>query len=255
MFFFLSNALFFLIKPFSWIIFAFLWMILTKNTRRRKLIGVTLVAGLLFFSNTVIFLEVCRLYEDQGIKHSELEQYDVGIVLTGFGNFNNDLSRLELHYNGDRMWQALQLYNTGKIKKLLISGDSGYVSERGLHEAQQTRDVLLAWGIPSDDIIVEGKSRNTHENAVMTMDLLRKKYPELKNNILITSGLHVPRALACFEKQGANLDVFSSNHYTGAARKYQFDQFVVPSAETLTFWEYLFKEWIGYIVYDIVGYI
>lgn len=255
MFFLLSKTLIFFTQPFVWFVLAMIWWVFTKKPQRRKLIGTTLVVAVLFFSNTFIFLEVCRLYEDQGVKIEKVGSYDLGIVLTGFGEYNNDLQRLRLHHNGDRMWQTLSLYHSGKIDKIMISGDTGFLTDRGLHEAEQTEDVLLKWGIQAEDIITENKSRNTYENAKFSAALLRDSFPELKKILLITSGTHMPRAIACFEKQGLQVDAFSTGHYTGKSRGYMASQYFIPSSETLSFWEYLLKEWVGYVVYDIVGYI
>lgn len=95
------------------------------------------------------------MWEIEGKKMNQIDHYDVGIVLTGMFEYNNDLETLSARRGTDRIWQALNLYHAHKIKKILITGDHGYVSDRGLHEAQQLKDVLIAWGIPKDDIITE----------------------------------------------------------------------------------------------------
>ena len=53
-------------------------------------------------------------------------------------------------------------------------------------------------GIPENDIIIENKSRNTHENAFYTAQLFEKNGFSKSNNLLITSSMHMRRAQACF---------------------------------------------------------
>jgi len=68
--------------------------------------------------------------------------------------------------------------------------------------------------------------------------------------------LHMKRSEACFKKVGfINFGIFSTDHYTGSKRGYQFDQYLIPNIGTLGTWNYLIKEWVGYMVYSIVGYI
>ena len=50
----------------------------------------------LFFSNSVIYLEFCRLWEVHGTPIKKVKKYDVGIVLTGMGEYNADLKVVSL---------------------------------------------------------------------------------------------------------------------------------------------------------------
>jgi uncharacterized SAM-binding protein YcdF (DUF218 family) len=162
---------------------------------------------------------------------------------------------LSIRRGGDRIWQALTLFHKGKIKKLIITGDSGYVTKRGLHEAKQLKEVLVSWGIPQSAIITEEISRNTHENAVETKKMLDRSYPHLKDFLLITSGTHMRRAKGCFEKVNLKCETFSTDLYTGPKQAYYWDQYFVPNLSTFENWNTLFKEWIGYLTYVLVGYI
>ena len=71
-----------------------------------------------------------------GTKLNDVEQHDVAIVLTGMAEYNNDIETLTMRRQADRIWQAINLYKAGKVKKILISGDHGYISDRGLSEAK-----------------------------------------------------------------------------------------------------------------------
>lgn len=255
MFFILSKILYFFINPFAWILISALVYLLVRNTKWKKRAKITLFTCLFFFSNTFIFLEFERLWEVHGTPIKKVKNYEVGIVLGGMFEYNTNLKDLSVRRGADRIWQAISLYKQNKIKQILISGASGYVSERGLKEAKQLKQTLVTWGIPEKDIICETKSKNTYENAVECKKILNRSYPHIKKCLLITSGQHMRRARAIFKKQGFHFDTFSTDLYTSPERTYFWDQFIVPDAETLSNWNGLIKEWFGYTTYAIMGYL
>lgn len=254
MFFLLSKILAFLITPFTWIIGVLIFAYFTKNKRRRKKALLWALGLFLFFSNTIIFEEFMRIWEVDGKKYSDIETYDVGIVLGGMIEYNNDLERISFKHSTDRLLQAVRLYKYGKIKKILISGDSGNLIEDGLDEARELKQYLTELGIPSEDIITEDKSINTYENAKFTVDLLKTDYPQHKKFLLITSGFHLKRAIACFNKQGLEFDHFATDAITGD-RYYTFDRIFQPKLGILGAWRILNHEIFGYLTYWFVGYI
>lgn len=256
MFFILSKALYFFINPFTWILLSLAVFLLIKSPKWKKRAKISLVFCLLFFSNSFIFYEFEHMWEIHGTPIYKIKKkYDVGIVLGGMFEYDQNLKELSARRGSDRIWQAITLYKKDKIEKILLSGGSGYVSNRGLKEAKQLKSLLVKWGIPEQDIITEIKSKNTYENAVETKKTLTRSYPHIKNCLLITSGQHMRRARAIFKKQGFHFDTFSTDLYTGPKRHYYWDQFIVPDVETLYNWNGLIKEWIGYVTYALAGYL
>lgn len=255
MFFILSKILSFLVHPFSWIVISVIIGLLTKRRKLKKWTLRGAGIAVLFFTNTVLFSEFTRLWETEGTKIADVGHYDAAIVLGGMAEFDNNLDRLSIRRGGDRLWQAIHLYHLGKVDKIMIVGANGDVFDKGLNEAVQFKTVLLDWGIPAEDLIIEAKSKNTYENAVESKKVLAN-YPEAQNFLLVTSALHMPRSKACFEKVGfTNFDVFTTDHYTGPIRGYSFEQFIVPNISNMSDWSKLIHEWVGYITYSFAGYI
>ena len=255
MFFILSKALLFLLSPFFWLIVCIGFYFFRKNSKWKPRFKWIAVFLFFFFTNSVIFSEFCRLWEEPGSKVSEVKTHDVAIVLGGMFEYNGDLETLSIRRQGDRLFQAISLYKSGKVSKLLISGDSGFVTDRGLHEAKQIKEILILWGIPETDIITEEKSTNTHENALETKKILDKSYPHFSKFILVTSGMHMTRALACFEKEGLTCTPYSTDLYSNQTRNYYWDQYIIPNVDNFNTWNKLMKEMVGYVAYDVVGYI
>ncbi len=227
----------------------------TKKETHKKWYIRTAVIATLFFSNTVIFCEFTRLWEMNGTKIESVGEYDVAIVLGGMAEYDNNLERLSLRRGGDRIWQAMHLYFLHKVDKIMLVGANGNIFDRGLDEANQFKTVLVDMGIPTDDIIVETASKNTFQNAVEAKKILDQK-PELKRFLLVTSALHMRRSKACFNKAGfGELDVFTTDHYTGEIRGYSIEQFLVPNISVMSEWGKLNHEWMGYLTYWMAGYL
>lgn len=60
---------------------------------------------------------------------------------------------------------------------------------------------LVAEGIPSASIVVEGDSKSTHENAINTARLIQNMPGK---RVLLTSDFHMFRALRTFRKAGVD---------------------------------------------------
>jgi uncharacterized SAM-binding protein YcdF (DUF218 family) len=255
MFFILSKLLGFLCSPFYWIIILLLIAWITKRPGLKKWSFRLGVGFAVFFTNTFIFCEFARLWEPEGKTIEEVGYYDVAVVLGGMGEYDNSTKRLSLRRGADRLWQALHLYHLGKVEKILIAGANGDVIDKGLNEALQFRDVLVAEGIPAEDILVDSVSKNTYENAVESKKII-DQHPEIQDILLVTSALHMPRAEACFEAAGfMKMETFTTDHYTGEERTFHFDHLIVPNVGTLSDWSNLLHEMVGYVVYAMMGYI
>ena len=182
------------------------------------------------------------------------EAYDVGVLLGGaMRYYNSEMERVVYGSSADRFIQTVALYKKGKIKKILISGGSGLLTQQQFKEAEMLRNVLLEMNIPGQDIIVENKSKNTYENALFSAEILKKDFSE-KKILLITSGYHMRRSLGCFKKAGTLVEPFSVDEHSGNGQ-YTPDKLFIPDVAILESWNILLHEWVGYFSYWIVGYI
>ena len=97
----------------------------------------------------------------------------------------------------DRVWHAAALYHAGKARWVLVSGGNKPGDEDVVPEAEAMAVVLRALGVPASALRLEGRSRNTRENAQLSLALARQV--DAKRVLLVTSALHMPRALAVFQ--------------------------------------------------------
>lgn len=226
----------------------------TKREKLKRRSKSFALGTFIFFSNSVIFSEFCRLWEVPGVKFEKVNKHDVAIVLGGMFEYNSDLENISIRRSGDRFIQAMTLYKTEKVEKILISGDNGYLTDRGLHEARQIKELMIKWGVNPLDIITEEKSKNTHQNAEETAKLLNQSYPHFNQFVLVTSGMHMKRANACFLKEGLTCTLFSTDLHANQTHNYQWDQYIIPNVYNFSLWSDLNKEVVGYVMYKIMGY-
>jgi len=93
-----------------------------------------------------------------------------------------------------RVVGAYKLY-TEKPRPIAVSG---YSVSDSHSEAAVMKEVLVYLGVKPSDIITEGKSRDTYENALF----LREKLGGNKTLCLVTSAYHMERALYLFTLAG-----------------------------------------------------
>lgn len=255
MFFILSKILSFFLSTFTWIFILFILTLILKNKKWSRRCLIYGIAFLLFFSNSFIATEALRLWEYPLTEDKNLaETYDAGIVLGGgMVTIDTDYDRMTFHNNTDRMLQALRLYKDGKIKNIILSSGSGSMVYRDMLEASLLKRYFVNIDVPDSAIIIDSLSDNTHENAVNTAKILKSKYPEGKF-LLITSSMHMRRAIGCFKHEGIEVTPFSTCLITGE-RELDFGHLIVPNMEAIGQWDSLIHEVAGYIIYAVSGYL
>jgi len=122
------------------------------------------------------------------------EKCDVGIV---FGGISMIPHRIE---------QAISLYENGLINRILVSGGIGFLNkDRKTPEAIKLKNYLLDKGVSQRDILIEDKSRNTLENILYFLEILKSQYDLSYTKLaLISSDFHIRR---CMQLLGAYYNI------------------------------------------------
>ena len=253
MFFILSKTLIYFLIPTIWIILLLLYAYFTKNQKRRKKSLLISILLLFFFGNGFLAGEAMRLWEAEPIAIAPLTSYDTAIVLTGVTDpQRKPHDRVYFMRGADRLLHTVQLYKMGKVKKILISGGSGALTGEKVSEAGDLKKTFLYCGVPEKDILIEDKSRNTHESAVFSKKLVDSL--GIKGSfLLVTSAFHMKRSLGCFRKEGFNLNGFPADFHGGHDNFSLTD--IIPGEEGLSAWSLLIHEITGYVIYNFMGYV
>lgn len=251
MFFYLSQFLSFLAMPLTIIII----LLLAGKIWKRKLIFWSGMILLFFFSNQFISNLAMHSWEPEFKSFESLENFEFGIVLTGVTNLNKtSYDRTFFNKGADRATHTIQLYKLGKINKILITGGQGLNPSNTNTEAELLRDFMVIAGIPNEDILIEKQAINTYQNAVFTKEILKENgIPLNQKQLLVTSAFHMKRAKSCFDKAGIQTETFPVDYYAEDVR-FSIPKLIAPEPYSIYLWHKLFKEWIGIVVYWVVGY-
>jgi SanA protein len=87
----------------------------------------------------------------------------------------------------DRVQTAVALYQSGKVEKLLMSGDN---SVDYYNEPEAMRQYALSMGVPAEDIVLDYAGRRTYDSCYRAQAIFG-----VKRALLVTQRFHLPRAL------------------------------------------------------------
>jgi uncharacterized SAM-binding protein YcdF (DUF218 family) len=171
-----------------------------------------------------------------------------GIVVLGGGE-SDIQSNVWLQPNtgdaGDRFITALSLAYKHPDAIVLFTGGSGRLMG-GASGAEIAQDIFIGAGLDKSRLILEGASRNTSENATMSLELA----PENVEGdwLLVTSAFHMRRAVASFCAAGwKNIVPWPTDYRTGGF----VDRIGWSFALNLNDLNTGVREWIGLTAYSL----
>lgn len=173
------------------------------------------------------------------------------IVLLGGGVVKNSITDTVtpgiLAYS--RIYETAKLYflcvtQTAQCKIIVSGGDP---QNKGVTEAEVYQNALLNLNVNADDIAVESESKNTYQNADYVSTILKEN--EFDQIILVTSAIHLKRALLYFSNFGVTSIPAPSDYL------YPFIEFI-PIAYNFVLTDFAVHEYFGIIrfhVYNMFG--
>lgn len=87
----------------------------------------------------------------------------------------------------DRVETAATLYFSGKVEKILMSGDNSYLA---YNEPESMRQYALSLGVPDSAIAVDYAGRRTYDTCFRAKTIF-----EVDEALLVTQKFHLPRAI------------------------------------------------------------
>ncbi len=271
MFVFFSKFLPNLIYPAGMIIFLLLIGLLfcKSAAAKNRLIGLVLIF-VIISGNKLPGSYLIRKLEQAYPVYSGSETADAIVVLGG-GTVTKSAPRsmVEVNGAGDRILYAVDLYRKGTADRILLGGsyiswrDGEVLTDKGVSSPASEMAELMTemFGISEDALIVQDRSVNTYEEAVEDAKILKEN--GFSRILLVSSATHMRRAVPLFEKQGlevipAPTDFsFSDQEWENLLR---FDwetawSFIIPTTGGMETLQNAMKEYIGYWVYQIRGWI
>jgi len=96
----------------------------------------------------------------------------------------------------DRVTQAANLYFSGKVEKLLMSGDNRFVD---YNEPEAMRQLALSLGVPDEAIVRDYAGRRSYDTCYRAKAIFG-----VTQAILVTQAFHMPRTIYLCNKLGVD---------------------------------------------------
>lgn len=122
----------------------------------------------------------------------------------------------------DRLLTAIDLYRSGSVEKILVSGDDGQIE---YDEVNAMRMYLLAADVDPEDIFLDHAGFDTYDSMIRASQVFR-----VTKAIVVTQAYHLPRALYLAHAFGIDAQgvVADRQHYLGILR-YEAREFLADT--------------------------
>jgi uncharacterized SAM-binding protein YcdF (DUF218 family) len=256
----LSAIASFFVQPVLWLAVLLVLMIRLKPPRWRRAAGWAALAVGLVFTNPWLYHAVMHWWEPAPLTMAEMtEPYDDALVLGGFTElWATPTDRLHLNADAGRFTQAVELYQLGKVRRLVFVSGGVTAAEPVMSEADLAARTAERFGVPREAIVALNTSRNTRENATECRAHYDAAGGPPARLLLVTSAFHARRSLGSFREAGLEVTLFPTDHRTGrnhADRHWSVANTVLPHPDQILSWGPLFREWLGLAIYRIRGWV
>jgi len=254
LFFVASKLVWAVIRPESWLLIALAIAVLSVSRRpdRARRVILAAIVGVLFIGVVPLGQFMLARIEERYPANPPLATVD-GIILLGGSEETGPAAisgQPELNAAGERMAATAALALSHPQARIVVSGGSGAlipVAGQPDHAAIAS-GFLSDLGISADRLILETRSRNTAENAALSLPLAAPE--EGETWVLVTSAWHMPRAMDSFARAGWPALVPWPVDYRGlrpaSGLRWNF-------AENLLLLDVAAKELVGRLAYGLTG--
>lgn len=205
LFFVLAKIVWVVIRPESWIVLGLLaalvalWRQRIAVARRWILVtlGLVLALGILPLGHLAMRPLEAAYPADPPVAEV------AGIVVLGGGEGGVVRGQPNLNEAGERFADALMLAHRHPEARIVFTGGSGRLRDLGAviePEASLAATFFARHGIEAARLTVETASRNTAENAALSLAVADPQPDETW--LLVTSAFHMPRAMDSFARAG-----------------------------------------------------
>ena len=157
----------------------------------------TLVAGGIGFISLILFIASISIYISNKFSsriHDNIADVPFGYTALVLGTSSKLSSGQPNLYFENRMNAATMLYHSGKVDKIIVSGDN---SEIYYNEPRDMKNALIEMGVHPDDIILDYAGFRTFDSVVRVKEVFGQ------NKIVVVSQkFHIQRALFIAEAKG-----------------------------------------------------
>ena len=226
-----------------------------RRPRHGLFVGLVGFIGLWAISTPLVAHALAHQLECRfpALSAEQVPKADAIVVLGGAlsGASPPERPTFDLGSAADRVWFTATLYRAGKAPWVLVSGGNQPGIKGMQVEADAIRSMLMTLGVPDSAIHLDGVSRNTSENARESLGLIQAV--GAKRVLLVTSAMHMPRALKTFQialRDAGVVVLPASTDVEGLPDSLHPLGSWLPDADALALSSRALKEYIGIVVQD-----
>ena len=229
----------------------------TARFGRRLLAAIVVLYWLMSVPAIAYALQSTQRSKFESITTLPLPNEPLPIVVVGNGliGFNAAGERLEIPLERTATNTLFAVARYRKTPDAVVIASGGPQPESGgSAEAEVIRDGLTRNGVPSDRILLDTRSSNTHEQAIEVARLLAARSE--KRCVLVTSPQQMSRALELFRREGIDALPMpaTSEAWTPANRGNRW-KWVVPSSQARAVSRDVIYEWLAWPYYRMRGWL
>jgi Uncharacterized conserved protein len=179
--------------------------------------------------------------------------FDAVVALGGGERVSqHDLLGFAMEDGGSRVLTAIQLVRLGKARTLVLGGSWPLPGRQDAPSIGVVQDWVTSWGLVGGAVTNLGICINTHDEAVAFRKLAQSQ--GWSKVLLVTSALHMRRAVALFKKQGIEVTPVAADFQVlGVPQDLPFSPF--PREHRLFLLSLYLHEKIGWWVYRARGWV
>ncbi len=207
------------------------------------------VAGLLAIVLLPLDQWAARPLEDRHPRPPRPAHVDGVLVLGGAleQDIYADRGIPSLNGAAERMTELAALARRYPQARLVFTGGSGHLLADDATEADDARALFTALGVPPARMTYESTSRTTWDNAVFTRRLIGPQPGQTW--LLVTSAMHMPRALGAFRAAGWEVLPWPVAYKT-RGRGLRWEE---TPGQRLGLLDAALHEWLGLLAYRLEG--
>jgi uncharacterized SAM-binding protein YcdF (DUF218 family) len=254
MFFFLSKTVGLLLLPSNLLVvtgLVGLALMATRYRRAGKRIAIVSLALLLTVGILPVGKLLANVLENRFPRWDETRGAPVGIIVLGGAidaGLTFDRGSPALSDAAERVVMIGKLARQFPQARIIFSGGSGALTPGDIPEGDAVYPILDDLGVPRARVQVENRSRNTNENATFSKAMADPKPGE--RWLLVTSAIHMPRAVGCFRRAGFPVEAYPVDWTTATHPSLAPDFFVVAGLKRA---DDAVHEWTGLVAYWLSG--
>jgi len=231
-----------LLMPVPIVLLLLCWALLLMLRRKTRWFGIIIV----LLATALLFVGSFAPLSNQFISRfeSQIPQYQQGeipvdyVVVLGSGHQSVTMQPITSELDPTaivRLAEGIRIYRMNLGSKLIFTGYRGIVEDQ-VSYPEKLRELAVSLGVPAKDIVVLNGPQDTQEEAQLIAD----KFPGT-TLALVTTAVHMPRALSLFLHAGLEPTLAPTGHLSKPFKSW----WTFPSGETLAHSEYWAHEQLG----------